>query len=117
MVFGEVVHVAISEEVMRDGRPEISLGAGRATEHFDVLIVREDRQSAGRGSALMGATTAYGKDADAGIIMASEDPRALRAYWRAGHALRREAVLALLPYSNVARRLDLGASVRVAGHR
>ena len=55
---------------------------------LSLLIVREDRQSAGRGRELMGAVTAYGADTGAGIILSSEDPRALRSYWRAGFALR-----------------------------
>ena len=36
----------------------------------------------------MEAATAYGEDARGGIILASSDARALRAYWRAGFALR-----------------------------
>ncbi len=55
---------------------------------LSLLIVRADRQSAGQGRELMRAATAYGADTRAGIIMASEDPRALRSYWRAGYALR-----------------------------
>ncbi len=55
---------------------------------LSLLIVRADRQSAGRGGELMRAATAYGADAAAGIIMSSEDPRAIRSYWRAGYALR-----------------------------
>lgn len=55
---------------------------------LSLLIVREDRQSAGRGRELMGAVTAYGADVPTGIILSSEDPRALRSYWRAGHRLR-----------------------------
>lgn len=55
---------------------------------LSLLIVRGDRQSAGLGRELMRAATAYGADTRAGIIMASEDPRALRSYWRAGYTLR-----------------------------
>lgn len=55
---------------------------------LSLLIVREDRQSAGRGRELMRAALAYGAGTSAGLIIASEDPRAMRTYWRAGFALR-----------------------------
>jgi hypothetical protein len=55
---------------------------------LSLLIVRADRQSTGRGGDLMRVATAYGADCDAGIILSSDDPRALRSYWRAGCALR-----------------------------
>jgi predicted N-acetyltransferase YhbS len=54
---------------------------------LSLLIVRADHQSSGHGGALMGAATAYGADAAGGIILSSEDPRALRSYWRAGFTL------------------------------
>jgi GNAT superfamily N-acetyltransferase len=55
---------------------------------LSLLIVRADRQSAGIGRDLMDAATAYGADRGGGIILSSEDPRALRTYWRAGYELR-----------------------------
>jgi GNAT superfamily N-acetyltransferase len=55
---------------------------------LSLLIVRADHQSAGHGRELMRAATAYGADAPAGIILSSDDPRALRSYWRAGFTLR-----------------------------
>src|SRR4051794_17412547 len=55
---------------------------------LSLLLVREDQQSRGHGRALMRAATAYGADTRAGIILSSEDPRALRSYWRAGYTLR-----------------------------
>jgi hypothetical protein len=74
-VDGEVVGAALA--LVREGLWGLSL-----------LIVREDHQSAGHGRALLEAATAYGADARAGIILSSEDPRALRSYWRAGFTLR-----------------------------
>jgi GNAT superfamily N-acetyltransferase len=62
--------------VLRDGLWGLSL-----------LIVRPDLQSAGIGSALLGRTLEYGASARAGIVLASPDARALRAYARAGFAL------------------------------
>ena len=72
---GEVVGVALA--LVREGLWGLSL-----------LIVREDHQSAGHGRTLMNAALAHGEGADAGLILASDDPRALRTYWRAGFALR-----------------------------
>ncbi len=55
---------------------------------LSLLIVRADVQSQGHGRTLMAAATAYGSHCQAGIILSSEDARALRAYWRAGYTLR-----------------------------
>jgi GNAT superfamily N-acetyltransferase len=54
---------------------------------LSLLVVRPDLQSAGVGSALFARALEYGKDARGGIILASSDARALRAYARAGFAL------------------------------
>jgi GNAT superfamily N-acetyltransferase len=54
---------------------------------LSLLVVRPDLQSTGIGSELLGRTLAYGAGARGGIILASPDPRALRAYSRAGFAL------------------------------
>ncbi len=53
-----------------------------------LLVVRPDHQSTGRGSALLGAAAAYGAGSRGGLILASQDARALRAYWRVGCVLR-----------------------------
>ncbi|MEA2169961.1 MAG: hypothetical protein QOF76_3261 [Solirubrobacteraceae bacterium] len=55
---------------------------------LSLLVVQPGAQSSGQGSALLRAAVDYGADARGGIILASEDSRALRAYWRTGHALR-----------------------------
>ncbi len=55
---------------------------------LSLLVVRPGRQSGGRGSALLGAAAGYGAGSHGGLILASQDARALRAYWRAGCALR-----------------------------
>lgn len=72
---GAVEGVALA--IMREGIWGLSL-----------LIVDPGKQSAGIGRALMEAALAYGEDARGGIILASDDARALRTYWRAGFALR-----------------------------
>jgi GNAT superfamily N-acetyltransferase len=72
-----------------DGRPT---GAGIALMRdgiwgLSLLVVRPDMQSAGIGSALLTRTLDYGAAARGGIILGSSDPRALRAYARAGFTL------------------------------
>jgi len=62
--------------ILRDGLWGLSL-----------LVVRPDLQSAGIGSALLARTLEYGAGARGGIVLASPDPRALRAYARAGFTL------------------------------
>jgi GNAT superfamily N-acetyltransferase len=62
--------------ILRDGLWGLSL-----------LAVRPGLQSAGLGSALLRRALAYGNGARGGIILASADPRALRAYARAGFTL------------------------------
>jgi GNAT superfamily N-acetyltransferase len=54
---------------------------------LSLLVVRPDLQSAGIGSELLARALAYGDGAAGGVILASPDPRALRAYARAGFAL------------------------------
>lgn len=54
---------------------------------LSLLIVRSDFQSRGHGRALMNAALAYGENVPNGLILASDDPRALRTYWRAGFTL------------------------------
>jgi ribosomal protein S18 acetylase RimI-like enzyme len=51
------------------------------------LAVQQDIQSAGAGRALFGHALAYGRSTDAGLIVSSNDPRALRLYAGAGFAL------------------------------
>jgi GNAT superfamily N-acetyltransferase len=72
---GDVVGAALA--LVREGIWGLSL-----------LVVQPGRQSTGTGSALLRAALDHGSDARGGIILASEDPRALRAYARAGFELR-----------------------------
>ena len=51
---------------------------------LSLLIVRPDTQSSGTGSALLRRANEYADGARGRIIMASSDPRALRAYFRLG---------------------------------
>lgn len=51
---------------------------------LSLLIVHPDQQSSGTGSALLRRAHAYAAGARGRIIMASPDPRALRAYFRLG---------------------------------
>jgi GNAT superfamily N-acetyltransferase len=51
---------------------------------LSLLVVRPDAQSAGLGRALLARAHAYGDGARGRIILASPDPRALRAYARLG---------------------------------
>jgi len=55
---------------------------------LSMLAVQPGVQSAGAGRALLSAALDYGTDADAGLIVSSNDPRALRLYARAGFSLR-----------------------------
>ena len=55
---------------------------------LSLLIVDAAHQSAGLGRSLLQNTLDYGSDAAGGIILSSEDPRALRSYSRAGFDLR-----------------------------
>lgn len=51
---------------------------------LSLLIVRPDMQSSGTGSALLRRAHEYAAGARGRIILASPDPRALRAYFRLG---------------------------------
>ena len=55
---------------------------------LSLLVVQPDAQSGGAGSALMRAALDHGEGSRGGIILASEDARALRLYSRAGFDLR-----------------------------
>jgi GNAT superfamily N-acetyltransferase len=72
---GRIAGVAMA--LVRDGIWGLSL-----------LVVDPAVQSAGVGRALLGRALAYGNGARGGIILATADPRALRAYARAGFALQ-----------------------------
>jgi GNAT superfamily N-acetyltransferase len=72
---GEVVGAALA--LVRDGLWGLSL-----------LIVDPGHQSGGLGRALLQAALEAADGARGGLILASEDPRALRAYARAGFGLR-----------------------------
>ena len=54
---------------------------------LSLLVVRPDVQSAGAGGALLRAALGHGRDARGGVILGSSDPRALRAYHRAGFTM------------------------------
>ena len=64
---------------------------------LSLLVVRPDVQSAGAGGALLRAALAHGRDARGGVILGSSDPRALRAYHRAGFTMHPAAVAAGAP--------------------
>ena len=55
---------------------------------LSLLVVSPAHQSGGLGRSLFENTLAYGADAAGGLIVASEDARAIRAYSRAGFDLR-----------------------------
>lgn len=55
---------------------------------LSLLVVEPSHQSAGVGRSLLENTLDYGADAEGALIVASADPRALRAYFRAGFDLR-----------------------------
>ena len=55
---------------------------------LSLLAVTPGQQSAGAGRALMERALRYGNGASAGLIVGSNDPRALRLYGRAGFTLR-----------------------------
>ena len=54
---------------------------------LSLLIVAPRAQSAGIGRALLERALAYGAPHRAGLILSSDDPRAIRSYARAGFAL------------------------------
>ena len=55
---------------------------------LSLITVKPDVQSGGAGRALMDAALRYGRDdTDSGLIVASDDPRALRLYGLAGFRL------------------------------
>jgi GNAT superfamily N-acetyltransferase len=68
---GEVVACAMA--LVREGLWVLSL-----------LVVRPDMQSQGVGRAVLERAHAYGRDARGRLVLASPDPRALRAYARLG---------------------------------
>lgn len=59
---------------------------------LSLLVVDPAAQSIGVGGALLRRTLAYGEDARGAVILASSDPRALRAYVRAGFTMHPSAV-------------------------
>jgi hypothetical protein len=71
---GEVVGGALA--IVREGVWGLSL-----------LVVRPDAQSSGAGRELLARAYEYGNGARGRIVLASRDPRALRAYARLGLAL------------------------------
>jgi GNAT superfamily N-acetyltransferase len=97
---------------------------------LSLLVVRPDAQSSGAGGALLRAALEYGSDARGGIILASSDARALRAYHRAGFTMHPSAVAegipagmaehpAVVPFEparDAAMAATVGRAVRGAGH-
>ncbi len=74
----------------RDGR---MIGIAQALRRerlwcLSLLAVSPDAQSAGAGRALLKHTLSYGTGTGGGLIIASNDPRALRLYGLAGFSLR-----------------------------
>ncbi len=55
---------------------------------LSLLAIEPGRQSAGAGRALLAETLAYGSTTDAGIIVSSDDWRAIRLYRLAGFSVR-----------------------------
>lgn len=55
---------------------------------LSMLAVRPGTQSAGAGRALLGRALEYCNGSDAGLIVSSNDPRAMRLYALAGFSLR-----------------------------
>ncbi len=55
---------------------------------LSLLTVTPDAQSSGAGRALMARVLAYEAGSEAGLIVSSSDPRALRLYGRCGFSLR-----------------------------
>ena len=89
------------------------VGAALALERegiwgLSLLVVHPDEQSSGIGSALLQRTLEYADGARGGLILGSEDPRALRVYHRAGFTLR-PAMDASGP---IRRRPDASSAVR-----
>lgn len=77
---------------------------------LSLLVVDPAAQSAGIGSQLLARTLAYGPNARGGIILASEDHRALRAYARAGFDLH-----PVIEAAGVPRPIELPTYVRPGG--
>jgi GNAT superfamily N-acetyltransferase len=69
---------------------------------LSLLVVHPETQSAGAGSALLRRTLDYADGARAGVILASPDARALRAYTRAGFTFHPCAEAAGVPRGVVA---------------
>jgi GNAT superfamily N-acetyltransferase len=97
---------------------------------LSLLVVRPDAQSAGAGGALLRASLAHGDGARGGIVLASSDSRALRAYHRAGFTMHPAAratgvprgvepdpaVVAFDPERDGAMAGAIGRTVRGAAH-
>jgi GNAT superfamily N-acetyltransferase len=97
---------------------------------LSLLVVRPDAQSGGAGRALLRASLEHGRGARGGIILASSDPRALRAYHRAGFTMHPAAratgvpeglepdpaVVPFDPERDGAMADTVGRSVRGAAH-
>ena len=77
---------------------------------LSLLVLEPGTQSGGVGTRLLGEAVAYGADARGGLILASEDSRALRAYARAGFDLH-----PALEASGVPEPLEAPIHVREGG--
>jgi GNAT superfamily N-acetyltransferase len=76
---------------------------------LSLLVVHPEAQSSGTGSALLRAAHRYAAGARGRIIMASPDPRALRAYFRLGLEFHPAAVAIGTP------RVSAPAGIREGG--
>jgi GNAT superfamily N-acetyltransferase len=98
--------------VATDGGEVVGASLGLVREGLwglSLLVVRPGRQSGGVGSELLRRALAHGDGTRGGIILSSEDPRALRVYARAGFDLRPSVDAS----GRVTRQLDEAPGVRL----
>jgi GNAT superfamily N-acetyltransferase len=114
---GRIRHLASTDPggawiAERDG---VAIGAALALRReglwgLSLLVVDPGVQSGRVGGRLLAEALAYGDGARGGVILASEDPRALRLYAKAGFALH-----PVLEASGIPRRLEPPPGVRPGG--
>lgn len=96
---------------------------------LSLMAVSPTLREGGEGRALMDSTLGYGSDCEGGLIIASDDPRALRLYGSSGYALgpisraargaphTPDLEVALLRGSSIWRLEDRGFVVTMPGRR